>query len=692
MGPTALSAHADTNAAIGLSNEGVKAMNAGNYPLAIQKFEAVLQLDKSYQLARENLAIVLNNYGLQLAKKNPQQALKQFHQASYLTRTNATTVQNIEGIIKMLGKNPRDFKTRVDIAEQCRIRGDFIGAIVEYTEALKIKDDAKTHIKLGDCYRVKDNVDDAIKEYQAAARLGDSCEVEVKLGQALQAKGDLPMAIIAFSKALAFDPTDADTLDAMQAAWEDALRKDPLAPDNHIGLGQALQLKEDFGNAAAEYKQAIQLSKGNNPTAQKLLAALPDLIRKATIKKHINNGFDLQEKKLYMPAIEEYKLALEAEPENTAAFMGIDTCKRLVEQKEVGQPLEPSQKIVAQSGIEQPKNSMLTGDNSNDINHLVAQKRYLEASQILDRVLKAAPTDAKAWFNYGICSQALEDYHGALAAYEMCKTLNPSDSQSIAAAEQVRMYLKKQEDAKRLLAEEALARQKQRTELQRLIAQNEYAQAAGIIDKLLKTEPKDADLWFSLGTAKQGLGDNHAALAAYEMASRLSPNDEKAKTALLKIRSFVFSGETGVLKPTTEVSKTTQLPDANNNPGGRPSVAAQADVDFGPFMADLQRRIKRQWFPVKGKSDQVALKFKIHRRGELSDLRLTMPSFASLNRRSPSLHNLTDLRALDAVKKASPFRPLPAGSPDCVNVSLTFNYCNQLPLEPNTLEIHIESP
>ncbi len=183
----------------------------------------------------------------------------------------------------------------------------------------------KIHIKLGDVYRVRDNVDDAIKEYQGAARSGDSAEVEVKLGQALQAKGDLPGAVAAFGKALGFNPTDSDTLDALQAAWEDALKKDPLAPDNHIGLGQALQFRGDFGGATAEYKQAIQLSKGNNPTAQRLMAALPDLIKKATIDKHINNGVDLQGKKLYAPALEEYKLALQAAPNNPDIWVNIGT-------------------------------------------------------------------------------------------------------------------------------------------------------------------------------------------------------------------------------------------------------------------------------------------------------------------------------------------------------------------------------
>jgi TonB family protein len=106
-------------------------------------------------------------------------------------------------------------------------------------------------------------------------------------------------------------------------------------------------------------------------------------------------------------------------------------------------------------------------------------------------------------------------------------------------------------------------------------------------------------------------------------------------------------------------------PDANNNPGGRPSVAAQADIDFGPYMADLQRRIKRAWFPPKGdESKRVVVVFKIHKGGDLSHLRLEHSSGLAL----------ADQAALKAVENAAPFRPLPAGASDDVDIQFTFDY------------------
>lgn len=106
-------------------------------------------------------------------------------------------------------------------------------------------------------------------------------------------------------------------------------------------------------------------------------------------------------------------------------------------------------------------------------------------------------------------------------------------------------------------------------------------------------------------------------------------------------------------------------PDANNNPGKAPSLAAQADVDFGPYMADLQRRIKRAWFPPKGnESKRVVVVFKVHRGGELSNLRLERSSGVAI----------ADQAALKAIENAAPFRPLPAGAADDVDIQFTFDY------------------
>jgi Ca-activated chloride channel family protein len=99
--------------------------------------------------------------------------------------------------------------------------------------------------------------------------------------------------------------------------------------------------------------------------------------------------------------------------------------------------------------------------------------------------------------------------------------------------------------------------------------------------------------------------------------------------------------------------------------GGRPNVAAQPDTDFGPYMADLQRRVKRAWFPPQGnESKKVAVVFKVKRDGSISNLRLDRTSGLAA----------ADQAALKAVENAAPFRPLPQGAPNDVDIQYTYDY------------------
>ena len=93
-------------------------------------------------------------------------------------------------------------------------------------------------------------------------------------------------------------------------------------------------------------------------------------------------------------------------------------------------------------------------------------------------------------------------------------------------------------------------------------------------------------------------------------------------------------------------------------------ASAQADVDFGPYMADLQRRIKQHWVPPKGyESQRVVVQFKVHSGGDVFNLKLDPPSGI----------DVADEAALKAVQDASPFRPLPPGASDSVDIQFTFD-------------------
>lgn len=105
-----------------------------------------------------------------------------------------------------------------------------------------------------------------------------------------------------------------------------------------------------------------------------------------------------------------------------------------------------------------------------------------------------------------------------------------------------------------------------------------------------------------------------------------------------------------------------QRRDVDDNDG---SVAANADVNFGPYMQQLQRRLKRNWNPpASAVARAVTVHFRIQSDGRISNLRLA---------RSSGIGGC-DSAALQAVESASPVMPLPAGSAGSVPIEFTFEY------------------
>ena len=100
--------------------------------------------------------------------------------------------------------------------------------------------------------------------------------------------------------------------------------------------------------------------------------------------------------------------------------------------------------------------------------------------------------------------------------------------------------------------------------------------------------------------------------------------------------------------------------------GGAPGIDALREPDFGPYMRELQRRIKMNWDPPKGnESKRVVLLFKIAKDGRLLSCRVSKSSGL------PS----ADQAALKAVELTAPFRPLPGDfKGQSIDIQFTFDY------------------
>ncbi len=102
------------------------------------------------------------------------------------------------------------------------------------------------------------------------------------------------------------------------------------------------------------------------------------------------------------------------------------------------------------------------------------------------------------------------------------------------------------------------------------------------------------------------------------------------------------------------------------NPNGAPGIDAIKQPNWGPYMRDLEQRIKRNWTPPKGDSSKrVVITFTIARDGRLLSHRVTKSSGVPL----------ADRAAMSAIELTAPFRPLPPEfKGQSVPIEFTFDY------------------
>lgn len=102
------------------------------------------------------------------------------------------------------------------------------------------------------------------------------------------------------------------------------------------------------------------------------------------------------------------------------------------------------------------------------------------------------------------------------------------------------------------------------------------------------------------------------------------------------------------------------------NPNGDDGIDAMKEADFGPYMTELKRRIKRNWEPPRGnESKRVVVMFVVGKDGRLISQRIMRSSG----------NKETDRAAMSAVELTAPFKPLP---PEYrgkdVDIQFTFDY------------------
>jgi eukaryotic-like serine/threonine-protein kinase len=291
--------------------------------------EAIDECREAIRL-KEDYASVYALLGLSLGKKGrPDEAIDAFREALRLKMKNSFEGHNAIGAI--LWDVKRDYDGAIaEFREAIRIKNDYADAhynlgnvlshkglrdeaIAEYHEAIRLrKDFANAHYNLGKTLFDKGLLDEAIAEYREAIRINnDDAEAHTNLGYALAHKGSLDEAMAEYRVALGYDFPEAyiahnnlglalmrkGRLDEAIAEYREAIRLKKDFANAHNDLGTALANKGQLDEAIDEFREAIRLKKDSHLAHDNLGTALMQEGRFTEALVYFRRGHELGSKK-----------------------------------------------------------------------------------------------------------------------------------------------------------------------------------------------------------------------------------------------------------------------------------------------------------------------------------------------------------------------------------------------------------
>ena len=172
---------------------------------AISAMREVVRLDPSYQMARDNLAIAFQSFGIQRANQGEHdEALELF--------SMALSVAPSEDIINLIKNNFAASITHLAVV--CHLKGDLMGAVVLMRQAYVVCPNETTRFNLGYAFALlardqlkKEQHAFAIQSFERAELAGmSSAETLNDYGIALMADGKRQDALSVFQRALSLAP------------------------------------------------------------------------------------------------------------------------------------------------------------------------------------------------------------------------------------------------------------------------------------------------------------------------------------------------------------------------------------------------------------------------------------------------------------------------------------------------------
>ncbi|MCA9802570.1 MAG: tetratricopeptide repeat protein [Cyanobacteria bacterium HKST-UBA02] len=151
------SADLDEKELANINNKAAEAIKAGKFEKAVKLLEPLAKKNPDYEMARQNLTIAFNNYGLELARTSAVDSMEKFRQALFYSPTERTARRNLNAVIKELGKNPASYEDRLTMGTEEFKKSSYQTAFVEFSEALRLRNTPEVRRKLAEVCLVMDN-------------------------------------------------------------------------------------------------------------------------------------------------------------------------------------------------------------------------------------------------------------------------------------------------------------------------------------------------------------------------------------------------------------------------------------------------------------------------------------------------------------------------------------------------------
>lgn len=512
-----------------LINQGIKYHSSRNYDLAIKSFAEAYELDKTNPDILGNLSVVHNNYGRYLSERTDSTgALREFRLALFYDKTNEIARKNLETQLKHKKVDPKDINQRLAEARDERSKSNFLAAIAELQEANRIKPSSKAYVIIAKIYHVlalRSLNNKVAFMARALKNLDIAQEIDQHNPEPLVAKGDIYIAkgkisrgIDFYKQAVAKDPTNGESQQALINGWLAAIRVAPGVANNYVGLATAYQLNGNMDQSEKNFRRALQIDPNNLLASEGINAIENDRV-KMQLDLFLNRAISLQKEERFDESIDNYIKAVRLSPRNPDIHYNIGTCFQAKKdwfqaekayRKALDLNPEHEEAGLALKKLTDDRRETQIAEAFDKAVELHENKRYNEAIQIYLKVAKDKPNNDTLFYNIGTAYQAMGSFDEAKKYYEKAAMIKAGDEVYTQALNLIN--LKYADD---LLTEGINAQ----TEGKQDIAAQKY-------EELLEITPDNSDAWYNLGIAYQSLAEPDKALKAYRKAFEIAPLEQ----------------------------------------------------------------------------------------------------------------------------------------------------------------------